>query len=103
MPDLKEIKRVVIITEAALLDVITEEFNKIGVKGFNCTYCFGKGQHEYGVSDPYSSQSHIRIEVLANENLATAVFSYCNKAKTQSYPMTIFMDSVFVDKNDIKF
>ena len=103
MPDLKEIKRVVIITETALLDVITEEFNKLGVKGFNCTYCFGKGQHEYGISDPYSSQSHIRIEVLANEKLANDVFNYCSKAKIENYPITIFIDSVFVDKNDTKF
>lgn len=103
MLKLKEIKRIVIIVEATLLNVIIEQFDNLGVKGYNCVYCFGKGKHEYGVSDPYSSQSHVRIEILTNEETANLVFNYLNKVKADNYAATVFMDSVFVDKNDTKF
>lgn len=103
MLELKEIKRVVIIVEAALLNVITEQFDTLGVKGYNCVYCFGKGQHEYGIADPYSSQSHVKIEILANEEIASVAFNYLNKVKVDNYAATVFIDSVFVDKKDTKF
>ena len=51
------------IADTALEKILLSEFLKFGAKGYNCTYCFGKGRHET-LEDPYTGRSRVRIEVL---------------------------------------
>lgn len=99
MLELKEIKKVILVIEVALLDIITEQLDSLGIKIHSCVYCFGKDQHDNGISDISSNQSHVKIEILANEETANLIFNYLNKVKVDSYAVTAFIDSAFVNRD----
>jgi hypothetical protein len=94
-------RRVVVITEKAIERVVLEEILKLGAKGYNCTYCFGKGEHGL-VEDPFTGPEHgcVRIEVITSEKVADAIMEFLHRDSVQHYPITSFMDNVQVDARD---
>jgi hypothetical protein len=99
MSETVEINRVVVIADTALEKILLSEFLKLGAKGYNCSYCFGKGRHET-LEDPYTGRSRVRIEVLTRSNVAMAILDYVHRKQFGSYPVAAFLDTVQVDARD---
>jgi hypothetical protein len=102
MAELIEIARVVVIADTQLEKILLAEFIKMGAKGYNCSYCTGKGRHE-SVDDVFNGNKRVRIEVLARPHLAAAILEYMHKKQFGSYPAAAFMDTVEVDSRDTFF
>jgi hypothetical protein len=100
MVELLEIHRVVIIADTALEQTLLPEFLKLGAKGYNCTYCFGKGRHE-PIEDPFTgSRSRIRVEVLARPQVAAAIMEFVHRKQFSAYAVVAYLDTVEVDSRD---
>jgi hypothetical protein len=99
MTDTVEIARVVVIADTALEKILLSEFLKMGAKGYNCSYCFGKGRHET-LEDPFTGRSRVRIEVLTRQHVASAILDYIHRKQFGSYPVAAFLDTVQVDARD---
>jgi hypothetical protein len=99
MPEVVEISRVVVVADTALEKVLLSEFLKLGAKGYNCTYCFGKGRHET-IEDPHTGRSRVRIEVLTRPVVATAILEYVHRKEFGAYPVAAYIDTVEVDARD---
>ncbi len=99
MSETVEISRLVVIADTSLEKILLSEFLKLGAKGYNCTYCFGKGRHET-LEDPYTGRSRVRIEVLTRPEVATAIMDYVHRKQFGSYPVAAYCDKVNVDARD---
>ena len=99
MSEMVEISRVVVIADTALRRILLSEFLKAGAKGYNCSYCFGKGRHET-LEDPYTGRSRVRIEVLTRQHVASAILDYVHRKQFGSYPVAAYIDTVAVDARD---
>jgi hypothetical protein len=93
------IARLVVIADTALEKILLTEFLKLGAKGYNCSYCFGKGRHET-LEDPYTGRSRVRIEVLTKPEVAKNILEYVHRKQFGSYPVAAFLDTVEVDQRD---
>jgi hypothetical protein len=96
-----ETRRVVVIAESILLKELLAKFVELGAKGYNCIYCFGKGEHGM-VEDLFSSpdRSCVRIEMITTEKVAEAIMDYVHRGAMERYPITAFSDMVEVDARD---
>jgi len=96
-----EAKRIVVIAESVLLKELLSKFVELGAKGYNCMYCFGKGEHGL-VEDLYSSpdRSCVRIEMITTPKVAEAIMDYVHRGAVERYPITAFTDTVDVDSRD---
>ena len=99
MPEVVKISRVVVIADTALERILLSEFLKLGAKGYNCAYCFGKGRHET-IEDPYTGRSRVRIEVLTTHSVAATILEYVHRKQFGSYPAAAYHDTVEVDARD---
>jgi len=100
MTTLAEVRRIVVIADTAIEKPLLENFLKLGAKGYNCVYCFGKGRHET-LEDPFTGQSRVRIEIIARQSVAEAIMDYVHRSEFESYAATAFMDVVQVHAHDI--
>jgi hypothetical protein len=94
-----EVSRLVVIADTTLEKILLTEFLKLGAKGYNCSYCFGKGRHET-LEDPYTGRSRIRIEVLTCPQVAASILEYVHHKPFGSYAIAAFLDTVEVDARD---
>ncbi len=96
-----DVKRVVVIAESVLLKELLSQFAELGAKGYNCMYCFGKGEHGM-VEDMFSSpdRSCVRIEMITTPEVADAILDFVHAGSVQRYPITAFVDTVEVDSRD---
>ncbi len=96
-----EAKRVVVIAESVLLKELLARFAELGAKGFNGSYCFGKGEHGM-VEDMFNSPDRacVRIEMITTIDVAAAIMDYVHRDVVQRYPITAFVDTVEVDSRD---
>lgn len=101
MASLVEAKRVVVIAESILLEELLSKFVELGAKGYNGVYCFGKGEHGL-VEDLLSSpdRSCVRLEMITTPAVAEKIMDYVHRGDMQRYPVTAYVDTVEVDKND---
>lgn len=101
MPKLTEAYRIVVIAEKVLEKVLLEQCVKLGAKGYNCLYCFGKGEHGV-VEDLFAGpeRSCVRIETITTKPVAESIMDYVNKEALSHYPITAFIDMVQVDARD---
>ena len=99
-----EAKRVVVIAESILLKELLSKFVELGAKGYNGTYCFGKGEHGL-VEDLFSNpdRSCVRIEMITTSEVAGKITDYLHQGAMQRYPITAFVDTVEVDSRDTFF
>jgi hypothetical protein len=93
--ELVEVRRVTVVAETVLQQKLLEQFQKLGARGYTCSYCFGKGRHEV-VEDPCTGRSLVKIVILARESVATAIMRYIHTSQFESYPAMAYMDSVVV-------
>ena len=99
MNELTEVCRVTVIAETVFEKSFVEEFLKMGAKGYTCIHCFGKGRHEV-MDDPYTGQSLVHIEVLAQQSVAEAILQYVHQPQFKKYPVIGYMDTVKVYSHD---
>jgi hypothetical protein len=102
MHELVEISRVVVIADTVLQAPLLTEFLKLGAKGYNCTYCFGKGRHET-LEDPYTGRSRLRIEIFTKPPVAAAILDFVHRKEFGPYPVAAILDTVKVDGRDTFF
>lgn len=101
MSQFVEARRVVVIAESVLLKELLSKFVELGAKGYNCMYCFGKGEHGM-VDDMFSSpdRSCVRIEMITTLDVAQGIMDYVHRGAVERYPITAFTDTVEVDSRD---
>ena len=96
------VRRVIIITDTAIESPNLEHLMSIGVRGYNCVYCFGKGRHE-SMEDPFTGRSQVRIEVLASQSIAEKVMDYIHEPEFARYPIIAFSDTVEIDERNASY
>lgn len=88
-------KIITIITESALEHRLEEDIERLGARGYTITNARGKGHR--GVRDAgWSSDSNIRIEVVAEEKVITAIAEHMSKTYYKNYAMMLYMADVDV-------
>ena len=99
MQELGGIGHLVVIADAVLEQRLLEAFLKLGAKGYNCHYCMGKGRHEI-LEDPFTGRSRVRIEVLAQMDVAKKILDFLHGKPFGRYPLAAYIETVQVDKRD---
>jgi hypothetical protein len=88
-------KLLTIVTEAALENILVRDIERLGAHGYTITDARGKGRR--GVrSAGWEPSSNIRIEVLCDEETASAIAAFCRAHYYDDYAMTLFIIDVGV-------
>ena len=95
MSELKTIRRITVYADCVLEEPLLERFLELGATGYSVVDCRGKGKHEV-VADPFSGHERIRIEVLANVDLADSIMHYLSRPEFKRRAIAACMDTVQV-------
>lgn len=88
-------KLVTIIAEAALEANIVRDIEHLGAHGYTITEARGKGSR--GVRDAgWDEARNLRIEVVCDEPVATAIAEHLRQRYYENYAMILFMSDVAV-------
>jgi len=102
MFETQNVRRVVIIVDAALKDQMLDKIVELGARGYNTMECGGRGTHAI-TGDPYRSAELVRIEVIASFAVGAAILDYIHAVQFQqfgNYALSAFADTVEVDMRD---
>lgn len=105
MFDAKQARRVTIIADASLKTVILDKVTALGAKGYNFSFCNGKGSHAI-TGEIYDSDMLVRIEIVTNDKVAADILDFIHAAQfaqLSQYALTTFSDVVDVDQRDKAF
>lgn len=88
-------KLVTIITEAVIEKELIQELEKLGVSGYTITDARGKG-HRGIRSSGWEHGANIRVEVVCEDRLATAIADCLKERFYENYAMILFITDVNV-------
>lgn len=97
MLKLKRIRKVVVVVETSLEQLMLAEFAKLGAKGYTVVHCIGKGRHAV-IDEPFMGHSQARIETLCGQETADKIMKFCLQPRFEHYPVTAYMEEVEVDE-----
>jgi hypothetical protein len=102
MASLVSIHRVTIIADSSLEERLVERFLQLGARGYNVTSCRGKGLHAVMEDNPLSSRhsAEIRIELLVQESVATAILDFIYSAEFSPYALMGYVDQVQIPSSE---
>lgn len=98
-------RRVVILADSSLKEIILDKVTDLGAKGYNYVFCYGKGVHAL-TGHNFSGENIIRIEVVTTNEIATAILDFIHAAQfaqLRQYALSAFSDIVEVDQRDKAF
>jgi hypothetical protein len=98
----KTARRIVVIVDVSLQSQLIEKFLELGVTGYNCTECSGKGLHSV-TGEPFTSRELVRIELITSDEVAATILDYIHAVQFQQfgrYPLAAYTDAVEVDVRD---
>lgn len=99
MTDKKIFKVLTIVTESALENLLVQELQDCGARGYTITNARGKGQR--GVRNAsWDASSNIRVEVVCKEETALAIARRMREKYYANYAMALFMYDVQVFRED---
>ncbi len=102
MFETRNVRRVVVIVDSSLKDLLLEKFIELGARGYNVVDCEGRGTHAI-TGEPFSSSELVRIEILASVDVGAAILNYIHAVQFQQfgrYALTAFADNVEIDMRD---
>ena len=88
-------KRLMIVTERAIEDLILKDIKRLGAKGYSLVDSRGEDQRGLRHAE-WEANRDVRIEVLCEEAIAHAIIERLFKAYYDDYDMTIFMSDIDV-------
>lgn len=88
-------KLLTVVTEAALEATLTREIDRLNAHGYTITDARGKG-HRGVRSAGWEANSNIRIEVVCDEETASAISAYLQERYYEDYAMILFVSDVDV-------
>lgn len=100
MVEMKTIRRVTVVAEAALEGELLRNFLRLGARGYTVLPCRGKGRHEI-VSDPYTGISTIRFELLVTDKTADDIIQYLHGSKFRHHALVVCVEHVEVFADEV--
>lgn len=88
-------KLLTIVTEAVLENLLIEEIMQLGAKGYTVSDARGRGAHGLR-SGNWRKEGNIRIEVIGDARLCTAIVDRLRNGYEQDYGLMMYMSSVEV-------
>ena len=92
----KKAKKLVIVTEASILDKVLEDITKLGAKGYTVQDATGKG--ERGIRSQVGILGEIfknyRIEIVTNENIAKEISEHMLEKYFVNYAGIVYMEDI---------
>jgi nitrogen regulatory protein PII len=92
-------KLLTIITEAALENLLVEDLQRLGAKGYTIVDARGKGSRGVRSGD-WELGRNIQIEVICTAAVADAIIAHCVKTYYDNYAMILFVSDVGVVRSD---
>ena len=99
MSDLLTARRVTIIIDSLLEDLITKQLGKLGAKGYTIMDCRGCGEHQI-VQDLFTITSRIRIETIVQPTVAQAIMKFVESPHFAQRALTACVETVEVSPRD---
>ena len=99
MSDLLTLRRVTIVADSLLEDVITRQLGKLGAKGFSIMDCRGCGEHQI-VQDLFVISSRIRLETIVQPEVADAIMTFLESPFLAQRALTACVETVQVSPHD---
>lgn len=92
------VKKVVIVTEASILDDVIKTINSLGVGGYSVSYVTGKGtkgiRHGTGILDTLFK--NIKVDIIVDEETAKNIIMKIRDEFFQNYAGVAYMEDVEV-------
>lgn len=95
MGNLVSISRVTVIADARLEDTLVKQITRLGAKGYTCSDCRGRGEHEI-VQDLFTGASRVRLETIVQPAVAEAIMKYLHQPQFQNQALCACVDTVQV-------
>lgn len=99
MANLVDAQLITVVADTVIEKLVLDAFLKMGVKGYSCVYCFGKGRHA-AIEDPYSGKSRVRIEMVVPPALVDKIMDYLHSPQVNHYAVIEYVQTVKVDARD---
>ncbi|HTI50181.1 MAG TPA: hypothetical protein VL475_04490 [Planctomycetaceae bacterium] len=99
MSNLVTVRRVTIVTDAMLEKSLLEQIVRLGAKGYSCTDCRGRGEHEV-FADPFTGATRVRIDTIVQPAVAAAIMDYLHTPALMNQPLTACVETVEVSPLD---
>ncbi len=99
MSELQTIRRVTVYADAHLEADLTQQFLKLGAKGYTVTACRGKGKHD-SVEDLFAPTGRVRIEILVQPLVGDRIMEYMSGNQFKRLAVAACMESVQVAMDD---
>ena len=90
-------RRVVLIADCRLEELLLAEIERLGFLMHNRVDCCGKGGKDV-FSDGFSGRSRVRIEALGTRDIAVELLDFVQQPELRRYSIVSFMDVVEVDE-----
>jgi hypothetical protein len=98
MSNLVSIRRVTVVADVTLKEMLLKQFFKFGAHGYTAMSCHGQGRHEL-IADPYSGEALVRLELLVQPDVADSIMGYLERAVSDNYAVTACSETVDVLSN----
>lgn len=88
-------KLVTIITESSVESQLLQDLDRLGARGYTVLEGRGRGSHGARTAD-WDQSVNVRIEVVCDERVASAILEHCQKHYTPHYAMVAYLSDVQV-------
>jgi hypothetical protein len=88
---------VTIIAESILESMLVDDLTKIGARGYTLIEARGSGSRGVRNAD-WDQNQNIQIEIICDENVASAIVDHCQKKYYDDYAMVIYLSEVRVSR-----
>lgn len=88
-------KLITIVTESALEQNLVDDIERLGAHGYTITNTRGKGHRGVRSAD-WGTSSNIRVEVICDTPVATAITAHLQEHYFKNYAMVVFQSDVDV-------
>ena len=92
---LAQVRRVTVMANQSLQYWLLDEFEKCGITGYTVTQCTGAGRRNI-TNDSVSENEHVRIEVIATEDVCDAIIDFLRRDIMPDHHVTACVQSVDV-------
>jgi nitrogen regulatory protein PII len=89
------VKLVTIVTESILESRLVEDLGRLGAKGYTVIDARGSGSRGKRSAD-WDQNQNIELEVICNEQVASAILDHCQKEYYSNYAMVVWVCDVEV-------
>lgn len=98
----KVARRVTIVLDAALKELIFDQVEELGAANYHYMQAQGKGHHAI-TGDPYHGEGLLRMEIITTQEIGSKILNWIHAAQLaqlNQYALFAFADNVEVDERD---